>query len=288
MPIRTILYGYQVKNGKTVIHKEESEVVKNVFSLYIEGKTLSSIASMLTENKIVYFQGEAKWNKNTINRMLENEKYMGNDVYPMIVSASLFNQAKAVKEKKSCKQEKHSCEVELLREIAVCGKCGSRYKRVNTWGSREKWMCSKGCGCITYIDDSVLEKAVTENFNMIIENPELLNVIVNSRCQPTREVLKEENELIRLLEQPKLDYRTISKSILNGARIRFNFCEFDNGEITKELKEEISNLSVMESITYKEIQEYIRQVIIQPDGRITSVYINNAEITANGGAENGS
>lgn len=288
MAIRTTLYGYQVKNGKTVIHNEESEIVKNVFSLYIEGETLSSIASMLTDNKIVYFQGEVKWNKNTINRMIENEKYMGNDVYPMIISASLFNQAKAVKEKKSCKQEKHSCEVELLREITVCGKCGSRYKRVNTWGSREKWMCSNGCGCITYIDDSVLEKAVTENFNMIIENPELLNVITNSQYQPTREVLKEENELIRLLEQPKLDYRTISKSILNGARLRFNFCEFDNGELTEELKEKISNLSVMESITYKKMQEYIRQVIIQPDGRITSVYKNNAKITAKGGTENGS
>lgn len=75
MAIRTTLYGYQVKNGKTVVHDEESEVVKEVFSLYVEGNTLNSIASMLTEKKIVYFQDEVKWNKNTINRMLENEKY---------------------------------------------------------------------------------------------------------------------------------------------------------------------------------------------------------------------
>jgi len=46
MAIRTTLYGYQVKNGKTVIHNGESDVVKKVFSLYIEGKTLNSIASM--------------------------------------------------------------------------------------------------------------------------------------------------------------------------------------------------------------------------------------------------
>ena len=85
MAIRTTLYGYQVKNGKTVIHNEESEVVKKVFSLYVEGETLNSIASMLTEEKVVYFQDEVKWNKNTINRMLENEKYMGNEIYPMII-----------------------------------------------------------------------------------------------------------------------------------------------------------------------------------------------------------
>lgn len=287
MAIRTMLYGYQVKNGKTVIHNEESEIVKKVFSLYIEGETLSSIASMLTEEKVIYFQGEVKWNKNTIKRMIENEKYMGNEVYPMIISPSVFNQAKAVKESKSCKQESHTPEVEFLREITVCGKCGSRFKRVNTWGTREKWLCSKGCKCSIYIDDAILEDAVTDNFNMVIENPELLNVITNSQYQPTREVLKEENELIRLLEQPKLDYKTISKSILNGAKVRFSFCEFDNGELTEELKEEIANIPITERITYKEMKDYIRQVIVQPDGKIISVYINNAKIS-NGGAENGS
>ena len=75
MAIRTTLYGYQVKNGKTVIHNEESEVVKKVFSLYVEGKTLNSIASMLTDENVAYFQDEVKWNKNTINRMIENTKY---------------------------------------------------------------------------------------------------------------------------------------------------------------------------------------------------------------------
>lgn len=287
MTIRTVLYGYQVANGRTVIHTEEAEVVKRVFSLYVQGKSLNSIAFMLTEEKVVYFQDEVKWNKNTINRMLENGKYMGNDIYPMIVSSSVFNQAKAVKERKSCKQQIHTPEVELLREITVCGKCGSRYKRVNTWGMREKWMCSKGCKCSIYVDDSVLEKAVADSFNMVIEKPELLNVIINSCYTPTREVLKEENELIRLLEQPKLDYKAISKSILNGAKIRFNFYEFDNGELTEELKDEIANISITERITYEEMKGYIRQVIVKPDGEIITFYINNAKIS-NGGAKNGS
>lgn len=287
MAIRTTLYGYQVENGRTVVHKEESEVVRKVFSLYVEGKTLDSIASMLINNNVIYFQGEAKWNKNTISRMLENEKYKGNEIYPMIISATLFEQAKAVKSKKSCKQEKHSKEIELLREITVCGKCGSRYKRVNTWGSREKWMCSKGCGCLSYIDDAILEKELTENFNAVINNPFLLNMISNSQYQPTREVTKDENELYRLLEQPNLDFKKISKCILHGATVKFDFCEFDCSEITDELQEELSVFSILDSIKYREIKDYIRQVIIQPDGRVTSVFINNSKVTANGGANCG-
>lgn len=284
MAIRTTLYGYQVKNGKTVIHSEESEVVKKVFSLYVEGKTLNSIASMLTEEKVVYFQEKVKWNKNTINRMIENEKYMGNEVYPTIISASLFNQVKTVKEKKSCKQETHTPEVELFREISVCGKCGSRFKRVNTWGTREKWMCSKGCDCSVYIDDTILEDAVVRNLSMVIRNTNLLSVVADSQYMPTIDVTKEENELIRLLEQPKLNFSAVAKCILQGAKVRFDCCEFDNGELTEELKEE---LSLINKIDYKVMKEYIKQIIIQPDGRITTVFINKAKIT-NGGAENAS
>lgn len=284
MAIRTTLYGYQVKNGKTVIHIEESEVVKRVFSLYVEGKTLNSIASMLTEEKVAYFQGEVKWNKNTINRMIENEKYMGNEVYPKIISPSLFNQAKTVKEKKSCKQETHTPEVELFREISVCGKCGSRYKRVNTWGTREKWMCSKGCKCSIYIDDAILEDTVTSNLKVVIRNPDLLNVVADSQYMPTIDVTKEENELMRLLEQPKLKFSAVAKCILQGAKVRFDCCDYDNGELTEELKNEIS---FVDKIDYKVMKEYIKQIVIQPDGRIITVFINNAKIT-NGGAENAS
>lgn len=284
MAIRTTLYGYQVENGRTVIHTEEAEVVKRVFSLYAKGKTLNSIANMLTEEKVAYFQDEVKWNKNTINRMIENEKYMGNEVYPMIISSSIFNQAKDVKERKSCKQETHTQEVELFREITVCGKCGSRFKRVNTWGTREKWMCSKGCKCSIYIDDAILEDVVTGNLSMVIRNPVLLNVVADSQYVPTIDVTKEENELIRLLEQPKLNFSVAAKCILQGAKVRFDCCVFDNGELTEELKKELSSV---DKIDCKIMKEYIKQIIIQPDSRIVTVFINNAKIT-NGGAENAS
>ena len=284
MAIRTTLYGYQVENGRTILHTEEANIVKRVFSLYIEGKTLNNIASMLTEEKVVYFQDEVKWNKNTINRMIENEKYMGNEIYPMIISPSLFNQAKTVKERKSCKQETHTPEVELFREITVCGKCGSRYKRVNTWGTREKWMCSKGCKCSIYIDDAILEDAVTGNLSMVVKNPDLLNVTADSQYMPTIDVTKEENELIRLFEQPKLNFSVVAKCILQGAKVRFDCCDYDNGELTEELKDEISSI---DKIDYRIMKEYIKQIRVQPDGRITTVFINNAKIT-NGGAENAS
>lgn len=71
---------------------------------------------------------------------------------------------------------------------------------------------------------------------------------------------------------------------MQGAKIRFDCCDFDNGELTEELKDEFF---LVAKIDYKIMKEYIKQIIIQPDGRIITVFINNAKIT-NGGAENAS
>lgn len=48
-----------------------------------------------------------------------------------------------------------------------------------------------------------------------------------------------------------------------------------------------NEISFVDKIDYKVMKEYIKQIRVQPDGRITTVFINNAEIT-NGGAENAS
>ena len=39
---------------------------------------------------------------------------------------------------------------------------------------------------------------------------------------------------------------------------------------------------------YNDIKKYIRQIVIEPDGRIISVFINNSRITVKGDAEYGS
>lgn len=286
MTLRTIPFGYQICRGKTTLQKDEAEIVRNIFSLYIDGKSLNYIAKQLNDAKVVYYQGKTDWNKSRISRILENEKYMGKETYPAIISEALFQKAKSLKDKKSCKQEKPSKEIELLKTLCVCGECGNRYKRTNTWASKEKWLCSKGCKCLEYVDDSALENAIVDAINRTITKPETLDVIVNSQFIRSKELLREENEFNRLCEQPKFDFKTIAKSILQISTIRFNCCEFDDGEITDALKNEISQLSRIHGLDYKIMKKYIKRVIIRIDGSITIVFINNATIKINGGTKN--
>lgn len=283
MAIRTILYGYTVKNGVTVIIPTEAEVVRSVFDSYIKGKTLKTIADELTERQVLYFDGKASWNKGIINRMIENRHYLGSEKYPSIISSEVFESAMAKKESKGCKQEKQSENVELLKILCVCGCCGGRFRRISTWGSREKWICANGCKSMRYIDDNSLEASIINVINNIKRKPGLLDVESESVYSPNNEVHFLSNELSRLLEQPEVDFQTTASMILNEASAKFTCCSFADGELTDCLKEEISSREVLEQLPFDVLKKYIRRIKILVDGTISVIFINGAEIISTGG-----
>ena len=70
-------YSYDAKNKKMTINQNEADIVREIFSLYLEGYGSNGIAKKLTELQIKTPKGNQKWNENTILRILKNEKYKG-------------------------------------------------------------------------------------------------------------------------------------------------------------------------------------------------------------------
>lgn len=91
---RDIPFGYCVINGKYALNIAESQAVKKIFSDYIGGKSLKTIASEMT---IPYNTAKTVWNKNMVSRVLENKKYIGENGYPQIVGKHEFEQAAQIK-----------------------------------------------------------------------------------------------------------------------------------------------------------------------------------------------
>jgi len=81
-------------NGKYALNATEAESVRKIFSDYIGGKSLKTIAAEMT---VPYNIGKAVWNKNMVCRVLENRKYFGENGYPQIVSESDFGLAAQIK-----------------------------------------------------------------------------------------------------------------------------------------------------------------------------------------------
>ena len=83
--IRYIPYGYTMRNGRTVIAQDEATVIREIFSAYINGASLQSIAELLTERKIPYSERTDVWDKARIARIIGNAKYIGDGEYDPII-----------------------------------------------------------------------------------------------------------------------------------------------------------------------------------------------------------
>lgn len=64
-------------DGKLKIVPEEAEIVRKIFELYVQGNGVRKIKKYLEEHGIKTVTGKAEWSTSTIDRMLSNEKYIG-------------------------------------------------------------------------------------------------------------------------------------------------------------------------------------------------------------------
>lgn len=70
------LYGYLLKKQVFTIVEDEAEIVRKIFTYYLEGKSIGDVCKSLNEKGYKTRQGSL-WSSTTVRKMLSNEKYCG-------------------------------------------------------------------------------------------------------------------------------------------------------------------------------------------------------------------
>mgnify|MGYP001048299702 CR=1 FL=1 len=60
---RKVLYGYQIEDGKLIHQPQEAEIVRRIFTLYLEGKLQREISDLLNGEGILYSPDRPVWTK---------------------------------------------------------------------------------------------------------------------------------------------------------------------------------------------------------------------------------
>ena len=124
----TVRYGYKVSRaGELVIDPAEADTVLFIFQHFMNGYSLGKISDALAHMDIVSPSGRATWSRETISKLLANEKYIGDVVlgkanvidgvqvkshdaskqvlmrahHPAIISHELFNAVQQEKRKRA-------------------------------------------------------------------------------------------------------------------------------------------------------------------------------------------
>lgn len=80
LPYKSFLGYSKGPDGLPEIVPEEAEIVREIYKLFVQGKTVNWIATHLTSKGIPTPRGKEKWQTSTIESILTNEKYKGSAV----------------------------------------------------------------------------------------------------------------------------------------------------------------------------------------------------------------
>ena len=96
---RKLPFGYRMEYGKVVIDPDESKWVISIFEQYILGESYKSLSEALSSAGI-FFDVDKPWNKNMVARLLQDQRYTGDEKFPQIIETCIFRQVDEKRNKK--------------------------------------------------------------------------------------------------------------------------------------------------------------------------------------------
>ena len=228
---RIIPFGYCMRNGEITVDFNESKAVARIFEEYLNGSSLQQIAKLMESEKVQYSEISDRWNKNMVKRIIENEKYLGNEKYPQIIGEKFFTQAN---EKRMLKATSVCVIPEDLQEIrnrTYCLECGHRLSRIGGSSLYEKWDC-RNLNCYRFeyqLTDQMIIGVVLTVLNAAISNPNLIeNNGEISTYSPTADIIRKQNEINQMLDSTQVDFDRIKSELYRLTEIKYECCAYDD------------------------------------------------------------
>ena len=248
------------KDGHLVIDPEQAEIVKRIYREYLEGYSMDKIAAGLEADGILTGAGKEKWHTSTINKILRNEKYIGDallqktyttdfltkkriknngtvpqyyveDDHEAIIPKELFMQVQAelvrrrvVHVSPTGKKRSFSCN-HCFAQMVFCGDCGELYRRGH-WNNH-------GCKSIVWRCISRLEpgSADTNCTNRTVNELLLQEVTVTAINQ----ILTERGTFLKQLQA------NIAKAVVSADTLSPDGIQARLEELQKELIKKANN-----------------------------------------------
>ena len=271
-----------MKKGEIIAEPTESQAVKDIFKLYLDGKSMSEIARQMSISQISYNGITFDWNKNMVKRILENEKYLGKDGYPVLIDNETFNHANARKKSKATSVNEISEELKIIRSLTYCTECGHRLSRIGGNTQTDKWDCRNSeCSRFNYrLTDNMIKDILLHILNAVIANPDLLDTDSEiSAYTPNIKVKCQQNEINRIMDNPQINSEKVKTEILRLAELKYDCCVYnDSPQKTEYLKELISGREQLNMLDIDLLKSCVSRILIGHFYTIEIEFINGVII----------
>ena len=279
---RTIPFGYCMKNGKIIAEITESKAVVRIFEEYLNGSSFLQIAKLMEYEKIQYTADSEHWNKNMVKRIIENEKYLGTEIYPQIISEKFFTMANEKRLQKANSICVVSEDLQEIRNRTYCAECGHRLSRIGGNCRSAKWDCwNPDCYRLRYqLTDQMIIGAVLTVLNTAIANPNLLESDGEiSVYSPTADLIRKQNEINQMTDSLQVDFDRVKAEIFRLAEMKYNCCTYsDDPQKTAEIKAVLENYEQLNTLDIGLFNSCINRILISHFCTIKVEFINGIVI----------
>ena len=211
MSNRTLPYGYCYKNGIIAIEPKESKVLKRIFSAYLNGDSMLTIAEQLNREKIEYTSGVIGWNKGRLKHLIDNPRYLGTEVYPQIIEQAAYEEIQRTKHSRNTQKDTDKAQEIFRLTVPVrCPTCGSlmRRRHDSRCKCQERWTCeNKDCRLRIEISDAELLTTLSDLLGMVTADS--ITLPAEKPYEPSTEVMRLNNEISRMLDATEIDKATL-------------------------------------------------------------------------------
>jgi len=302
-------YGFIVNfKGKKEVDEEKARIVRLIYKKYIEGMNRYAITVYLTEKEILRPRGDCcNWQNSMVNIILQDERYLGGEKYPQLISSEIFKKATLQRERDKKKVEEcrpQGCLADrkyAFSSYIVCGHCGCFYRR-GTQGKDRKtrkvsWKCAKyielgvnKCKAGGNIYDEVLETVCIRAYNRLLgdisliqpQHKELLVVTQNNVLEELDVLIKEtvwhlkQANPVEILSIEETLNSLLSKRVwLEWNENELDLTPFETKKIRQHFKQNDKPLKAFNETLFKNVFEKI--VSIEP-GKLQFILKNGAAL----------
>ena len=271
---RNIPFGYTMENGTVIINDIEAAIIRETAEQYLSGKSLRTIAELLTAKRVEYMPGKNDWNRSRIQRMIDDKRYIGENGYPPILTEQAYTTMQAKKtEKNTQKAVSHF----KLTVPVVCPSCGGRMQRC--YDNRRKastWWCCPECKTTVSITDENLQNGITERLNEVIADPERIE-IPESAYEESQEVRRMSAEIVKTLDTIGFDKEALKQKMLTCVSEKYK-CLGTEVTTAQSLKDTLKSASPLTAYDSALADQAVSEIHLQRNGEISLTLINGQRI----------
>lgn len=280
-------FGYTYRNGTFTINQAEAPTVKSIFHYYLQGYGYKKIAQYLeTDDKCInrkpYQVRAIITNPNYCGRVI-NQYGQYDNMFPSIVSTSIYEQAQAIRSQKHTKRTPSSNQLQKKIKCPYCNSTLTNMTIRKKHHTLRYYVCPKNMNASRFVCDfkginaQVLETSVLATCQDFFQNQQLyskINQTIQQRLKRQRDIEAKhtltQEQLIDKLAKGMIDAETFRNQSQSVLQKRKTISSISDTQLQTSLQKVIQK-----SFTLNMLNPYIDEIRITKNKALVGIYFKN-------------